>query len=91
MLTNIKYVLFFGGVQSLSWEDSPGEGKGYPLRYSGLENSMDCPCGRKEPDMTEWFFTFTFHYHLAGMMLKGNIFVNLGSAPWPILDNTDIY
>ena len=21
---------------------SPGEGKGYPLRYSGLENSMDC-------------------------------------------------
>ena len=20
----------------------PGEGKGYPLRYSGLENSMDC-------------------------------------------------
>ena len=21
---------------------SPGEGKGYPLHYSGLENSMDC-------------------------------------------------
>ena len=21
-------------------EDSPGEGKGYPLQYSGLENSM---------------------------------------------------
>ena len=20
----------------------PGEGKGYPLRYSGLENSMNC-------------------------------------------------
>ena len=29
-------------VQSLSWEDSPGEGKGYPLQYAGLENSMDC-------------------------------------------------
>ena len=28
-------------VRSLGWEDSPGEGKGYPLRYSGLENSMD--------------------------------------------------
>ena len=28
-------------VQSLSWEDSPGEGNGYPLHYSGLENSMD--------------------------------------------------
>ena len=21
---------------------SPGKGKGYPLQYSGLENSMDC-------------------------------------------------
>ena len=21
---------------------SPGEGKGYPLQFSGLENSMDC-------------------------------------------------
>ena len=28
---------------------SLGEGKGYPLQYSGLENSMDC----KESDMTE--------------------------------------
>jgi len=26
---------------SLGWEDSPGEGKGYPLQYSGLENSTD--------------------------------------------------
>ena len=23
-------------------ERSPGEGKGYPLQYSGLENSMVC-------------------------------------------------
>ena len=23
-------------------ERSPGEEKGYPLQYSGLENSMDC-------------------------------------------------
>ena len=29
-------------VQSLSQEDPPGEGKGYPLKYSGLENSMNC-------------------------------------------------
>ena len=27
-------------VWSLGKEDSPGEGKGYPLQYSGLENSM---------------------------------------------------
>ena len=35
---------------------SPGEGKGYPLQYSDLENSMDyiySPWGRKESDMTE--------------------------------------
>ena len=32
---------------------SPGEGKGCPLQYSGLENSMDSPWGLKELDMTE--------------------------------------
>ena len=32
----------------------PGEGKGYPLQYSGLENSMGCPWGLKEPDTTDW-------------------------------------
>ena len=29
-------------VRFLGWEDSPGEGKGYPLQDSGLENPMDC-------------------------------------------------
>ena len=35
---------------------SPGEGKGYPRQYSGLENSMDSICivsGVTESDMTE--------------------------------------
>ena len=32
---------------------SPGEGKGYPIQYSGLENSMDSPWGHKESDTTE--------------------------------------
>ena len=34
---------------------SPGEGKGYPLQYPGLENSMDYIVhgGRKESDRTE--------------------------------------
>ena len=32
---------------------SPGEGKGYPLQYSGLENSMNSSWGRKGWDMTE--------------------------------------
>ena len=30
----------------------PGEGKGYPLQYSSLENSMDCT-ESKESDITE--------------------------------------
>ena len=33
---------------------SPGEGKGYPLQYSGLENSMDySPLGHRESDTIE--------------------------------------
>ena len=43
-------------AQSLGWEDPLAkEGKGYPLQYSALENSMDCriPWGRKESDTTE--------------------------------------
>ena len=50
---------------------SPGEGKGYPLQYSGLENSMDCivspfcivcivsPWGCKDSDTTE---RLSFHF-----------------------------
>ena len=32
---------------------SPGEGKGYPLQYSGLENSMDCIVHGVEKTMKE--------------------------------------
>ena len=33
---------------------SPGEGKGYPLQYSGLDNSLHCVVhGFTESDMTE--------------------------------------
>ena len=33
---------------------SPGEVKGYPFQYSGLENSMDCTVHEvAESDMTE--------------------------------------
>ena len=42
---------------------SPGEGKGYPLQYSGLENSMDCIVhGVAESDVTERLsLHFTFN------------------------------
>ena len=51
-------------VLSLSWEDPPGEGNGYPLQYSCLENphgqrSLEgySPWGRKELDTTEGLST----------------------------------
>ena len=41
-------------VRFLGWEDCPGEGKGYPVQYSGLENSIDYSLwARKELDTTE--------------------------------------
>ena len=38
---------------------SPGEEKGNPLQYSGLENSMGSPWGQKESDTTGATFNFT--------------------------------
>ena len=38
----------------------PGEGKGYPLQYSGLENSMDCIVH----GITKiWIWQSDFHFH----------------------------
>ena len=38
-----EFALSVGDLGSIpGLERSPGEGKGYPLQYSGLENSMDC-------------------------------------------------
>ena len=44
-------------------ESSPGEGKGYPLQHSGLENSMNCIFhgGCKELDTTEGLLLSFFH------------------------------
>ena len=40
---------------------APGERKGYPLQYSGLENFMDSPWVPKRVGH-DWV-TFTFHFH----------------------------
>ena len=41
---------------------SSGEGNGYPLQCSGLENSTDCiPWGHKESDTSEQLFHY-FHF-----------------------------
>ena len=39
---------------------SPGEGKGYPLHYSGLENSMSCIVHRVAKNQTR---LSDFHFH----------------------------
>ena len=40
---------------------SPGEGNGYPLQYSGLENSMDCIVHGVTKSRTR---LSDFHFHL---------------------------
>ena len=39
---------------------SPGEGKGYPLQFSGLENSMDCGVAKNQTWLSYFHFHFTF-------------------------------
>ena len=38
----------------------PGEGKGYPLQYSGLENSTDCIAHEVAKN---WILLSDFHFH----------------------------
>ena len=42
---------------------SPGEGKGYPLQYSGVENSMDCIVHGVTKSQTG-LSDFHFHFHV---------------------------
>ena len=42
---------------------SPGEGKGHPLQYSGLENSMDCIV---HGAAKSWTWLNAFHFHFPG-------------------------
>ena len=43
---------------------APGEGKGYPLQYSGLENSTDC-IGHGVTKSRTWLSNFHFHFRRA--------------------------
>ena len=46
---------------------SPGEGKGYPLQYSGLENSMDCIV---HGVAKSWTRLSDVHFHVVGKTIK---------------------
>ena len=71
------------------FERPPGEGKGYPLQYSSLENSMDSTVHGVAKNQT-WLSDFHFHIHtkiviqlrqskrmIASQSLKGNRWMNL--------------
>ena len=57
-------------VQPLGLEDPPGEGKGYPLQYSGLENSMDCIVQGVQKSRTQPSDFHTFTSPRAGSSLR---------------------
>ena len=48
---------------------SPGEGKGYPLQYSGLENSMACRVHGVAKSQTR---LSDFHFHFFGDQANRN-------------------
>ena len=56
---------------------SPGEGKGYPLQYSGLEKSLDSPWGHKESDTTERLSLFTEHIFFLDLLFHQHYVVRL--------------
>ena len=51
---------------------SPGEEKGYPLQYSGLENSMDCIIHGVAKSQTQ-LSDFHFHFHDIGPYSQGYV------------------
>ena len=48
-------------------ERSPGEGNGYPLQYSGLENSMDCIVHEVAKSQTQ---LSDFHFHFWASLIS---------------------
>ena len=50
---------------------SPGEGNGYPLQHSGLENSMDCIV---HGVVKSWTRLNNFHFHFLVHIIKAMVF-----------------
>ena len=47
----------------------PGEGKGYPLQYSGLENSTDCIVHRVTKSRTQLINFHIFIYTMSSLSI----------------------
>ena len=74
----------------------PGEGKGYPLQYSGLENSMDCIIVHGVSKRRTWLSKFHFHFdsHLeSSLWLKIVYYWSLRSteALWTLDCNSALF
>ena len=55
---------------------SPGEGKDYPLQYSGLENSIDCIVHGLAKSQTRLSY---FHFHFQGCEEQSEFELQAGS------------
>ena len=63
---------------------SPGEGKGYPLQCSGLENSKDCRIhgvAKSRTQLSDFHFTFSIYSLLAFFGITPSCF-----SIWSLLD-----
>ena len=58
---------------------SPGEGKGYPLQYRGLENSIDCIAYRI---IKSWTWLSDFHFHILFLLLDLMYWLELLVQVW---------
>ena len=70
---------------------SPGEEKGYPLQYSGLENSMDCIVHRVAKSRTR---LSDFHFHVTDSLespfRSGSVLDGLGTRDtWGLGEGQD--
>ena len=61
---------------------SPGKGKGYPLQYSGLENSMDCIIQRVAKSRTQMSnFHFTYYSSTRKLIYTVMVLKNISISP----------
>ena len=64
-----------GGLSSVpGLGRSPEDGKGYPLQYSGPENSMDCIVHGVEESWTQ-LSDFHFHQHQVRLDIGSSLFL----------------
>ena len=61
---------------------SPGEGKGYPLQYSGLENSMDCVV---HGIAKSWTRLSNFNFHFVGLRCCSGFSLVIASGAYSLI------